>query len=87
MGIDKENVPREEGVSVIEPTAATDSVEQDDYVRFWATGERVKGEFHCSGCGYGVTVHRELPACPMCASTSWEQAAWRPFTRTISSDL
>jgi rubrerythrin len=80
-------VPREEGVSVIGSSAATELLEGEDYVRFWATGERVKGEFHCSECGYGVAVHRELPACPMCASTSWEQAAWRPFTRTISSDL
>jgi hypothetical protein len=87
MGIEEGNVPREEGVSEIEPTAATDPVVPEDYVRFWATGERVKGEFRCSDCGYGVTVHRELPACPMCTSTSWEQTPWSPFTRTAVSDL
>jgi len=52
-----------------------------DYVEFWATGQPVKGEFHCADCGYGVTIVRELPPCPMCGGKSWEQAAWRPFTR------
>jgi rubredoxin len=52
-----------------------------DYVEFWATGQVVKGEFHCSECGYGVTIVRALPLCPMCGGTSWEQAEWSPFTR------
>jgi hypothetical protein len=69
---------------LIEQTAAIDPVEPGDYVRFWAAGERAKGEFHCSDCGYGVTVHRELPACPMCACESWEQAPWSPFSRTVA---
>jgi rubredoxin len=45
------------------------------------TGAVAVGEFHCSGCGYGVIVQRVLPLCPMCGGTAWEQAAWRPFTR------
>ena len=49
------------------------------YVEFWQTGASVKGEFHCSECGYGVTVYRELPVCPMCGNGSWEQTAWSPF--------
>jgi hypothetical protein len=53
----------------------------DDYVEFWAAGQAVKGEFHCSECGYGVTIVRTLPLCPMCGCTSWEQSAWSPFTR------
>jgi rubrerythrin len=53
----------------------------DEYVEFLTMGEHVKGEFHCSDCGYGVTVHRELPRCPMCGGSSWEQADWSPFTR------
>jgi rubrerythrin len=53
----------------------------DEYVEFLVTGEHVKGEFHCSDCGYGVTVHRELPRCPMCGGGAWEQAEWSPFTR------
>jgi rubredoxin len=52
-----------------------------DYVEFWVTGQPVKGEFHCSECGYGVTIVRALPLCPMCGGTSWEQSAWSPFTR------
>jgi rubrerythrin len=55
--------------------------EPDGYVSFWAAGELVKGEFHCSECGYGVAVRRELPRCPMCGGTVWEQAAWSPITR------
>lgn len=53
----------------------------DDYVEFRAAGELVKGEFHCSECGYGVTIVRALPLCPMCGGTSWEQSTWSPFTR------
>lgn len=53
----------------------------DDYVEFWAAGQPVKGEFHCSECGYGVTIVRTLPLCPMCGYSSWEQSAWSPFTR------
>ena len=51
------------------------------YVDFWAAGQAVKGEFHCSECGYGVTIVRVLPLCPMCGGTSWEQSDWSPFTR------
>lgn len=53
----------------------------DDYVEFLAAGQSVKGEFHCSECGYGVTIVRALPLCPMCGGTSWEQSPWSPFTR------
>jgi hypothetical protein len=53
-----------------------------DYVHFWITGDGAKGEFHCSDCGYGVTVYRELPLCPMCGCTFWEEAAWSPFSRS-----
>ena len=52
-----------------------------DYVEFWAAGQSVKGEFHCSDCGYGVTIVRALPLCPMCGGASWEQSTWSPFKR------
>ena len=52
-----------------------------DYVEFWAAGQSVKGEFHCSDCGYGVTIVRALPPCPMCGCTAWEQSPWSPFKR------
>jgi hypothetical protein len=54
----------------------------DGYVEFWTTGEAVKGEFHCSDCGYGVTIVRSLPLCPMCGGSSWEQTPWSPFRRS-----
>ena len=59
----------------------------DDYVEFWAAGATVKGEFHCSECGYGVAIVSALPLCPMCGGASWEQAPWRPFTRLSSTPL
>ena len=49
-----------------------------------AAGMRAKGEYRCAGCGYGVTIFRELPRCPMCGSDSWEQLAWSPFARELS---
>jgi rubredoxin len=55
-------------------------------VSFRTTGEVVKGEFHCSECGYGVTVYRTLPDCPMCAGTTWEQVPWSPLTRAAEID-
>jgi lipopolysaccharide biosynthesis regulator YciM len=55
-----------------------------DFVEFFATGDRAKGEYHCSDCGYGVTVHTVLPRCPMCGGGSWEQTTWSPFSRDRS---
>ena len=52
-----------------------------DFVEFATTGAHAVGEYHCSGCGYGVAVHSALPRCPMCSGTTWEPAAWSPFTR------
>ena len=49
------------------------------FVRFFRTGESVKGEFHCAECRYGVTICRTLPSCPMCGGEAWEQTAWSPF--------
>jgi hypothetical protein len=54
----------------------------DQYVEFWAAGQAVKGEFHCSDCGYGVTIVSSLPICPMCGGESWERTAWSPLTRS-----
>ena len=51
----------------------TRGLEAAGYVAFYATGQAASGSFHCSECGYGVTVRRELPRCPMCGGTSWER--------------
>ena len=48
----------------------------EDFVEFLLAGVHVKGEFHCAECGYGVTIYRELPICPMCGNETWEQTAW-----------
>ena len=34
----------------------------------------------CSNCGYGITIRREPPDCPMCQASSWEPGRWRPFS-------
>jgi rubrerythrin len=52
-----------------------------DYVQFAAAGDQGKGEYRCSDCSYGVTVHSTLPVCPKCSGRSWEQAPWSPFSR------
>jgi rubrerythrin len=62
--------------------AAPQAADEYEYVEFWAAGRTAKGEFHCAECGYGVTIYRTLPTCPMCGSEAWEQAAWRPFGRS-----
>ena len=46
-----------------------------------SAGAPAKGEFRCTGCGYGVAVHDVLPECPMCRGATWAFAEWRPFTR------
>ena len=53
-------------------------------VPVYASGTRVKGEFHCVECGYGVAIHDRLPSCPMCRCGRWKAAAWSPFGRTAA---
>jgi rubrerythrin len=50
-------------------------------------GVRAKGEYSCSGCGYGVTIYRELPRCPMCGAGLWEQTDWSPFHRRVNPGI
>ena len=71
------------GVGMVQDTT-TVRVAPDEFVEFLVTGAAVKGEFHCSECGYGVIVSRQLPLCPMCKGESWEQAAWSPFSRSTA---
>jgi rubrerythrin len=49
-------------------------VGSDGFVAFLGAGDRAVGEFRCSQCGYGVSVQRALPLCPMCGGTAWEHA-------------
>jgi rubredoxin len=32
------------------------------------------GDYRCEECGYGVSVVRALPRCPMCGGADWESA-------------
>ena len=66
-----------------EPPRAADG----DEVVFSAAGDHVKGEFRCAECSYGITVYRQLPACPMCGCEVWEAVSWRPFGHVLESDL
>jgi hypothetical protein len=79
----RNGVPVGEGVTMSElETVGRES--GGDYVQFLPAGTSVKGEFHCSECGYGVTVYRTLPVCPMCGGAQWEQSAWSPLSRARS---
>jgi hypothetical protein len=62
--------------------AARDS----DYVEFLAAGTPGVGAYHCSECGYGITLRAPLPVCPMCSGENWERAAWSPLARARSSN-
>ena len=66
----------------IEPRHSEGAALDDDGVPgFVNAGTRAVGEYHCADCGYGVTVRRLLPVCPMCRGRSWEDAATSPFRR------
>jgi hypothetical protein len=70
--------------SVVGPFARSGSGVESSSTDEWTTGMRAKGEFRCAECGYGVTVHRTLPACPMCQGAAWDRVPWRPYTRSYS---
>jgi hypothetical protein len=58
-----------------------------DFVDFYTAGMPAKGQFQCAECGYGITIHTELPRCPMCSGDAWETVAWSPFTRSLAAEL
>ena len=61
-----------EGVKVLDEIERI-ARDRPDYVEFVTTGAPANGAFHCSSCGYGVTVQSTLPQCPMCNGTTWER--------------
>jgi rubredoxin len=73
---------RVKGVTLLDQ-ARKASPDEGEYVEFLTAGTQAAGQYHCSGCGYGVTVHAALPRCPMCGGTTWEPAPWSPFTRNL----
>ena len=66
---------------------STEMLEATGFVDFFMTGQPATGEFHCSECGYGVIVERELPRCPMWSSTGWEQPGWGAISRRATERL
>ena len=60
--------------------------EREDIASDLAAGASVRGEYRCTGCGYGVTVYRKLPRCPMCGSDdAWEQLDRSPSRRAFGN--
>jgi rubrerythrin len=57
--------------------AQIESLTATGYVTLVIAGERAVGEYHCSECGYGVSVQQRLPRCPMCSGEMWEPASGR----------
>jgi hypothetical protein len=55
----------------------------DDFVALFSKGTRATGQYQCASCGYGITLHSDLPRCPMCGGESWEQTPWSPFARAL----
>jgi rubrerythrin len=47
-------------------------------------GHAARADFRCQHCGYGVTIQRALPVCPMCRGEHWE--AW-PVARVSAPPL
>lgn len=48
-----------------------------------AAGVDAVAELRCAGCGYGIVVTGEPPACPMCRSSAWGR---RPPGRAIRTE-
>lgn len=54
----------------------------------FVAGIAARGDFHCTECGYGITVHRVLPTCPMCRGTEWKpEPNRRMFEAPDAADL
>jgi hypothetical protein len=58
------------GISIVDSASARSG---------FGAGAPARGEFHCGGCGYGISVRRGLPTCPMCRGTEWYPTPGRPL--------
>ena len=38
-----------------------------------------RGDFLCLSCGYGVSIWRALPECPMCGAAEWAGTGARAY--------
>ena len=57
----------------------THSYGQGIVAEFASPDGKLRSDYRCAGCGYGVAVAASLPTvCPMCGGASWDRAAvWR----------
>jgi hypothetical protein len=69
------NVPTE--IEALRTLAATHRV--DEYVEFLSVGALVTGAFSCVACGRTVVSLYQLPPCPSCGGTIWEDPSTSPF--------
>jgi rubrerythrin len=49
---------------------------------FSTAGAEGLGDYRCAQCGYGITVRRILPQCPMCRGVAWEEPSTSPYGRS-----
>ncbi len=49
-------------------------------------GTVARGDYRCAGCGYGVSVYRSLPRCPMCGGDAWRAETTRRHVDAGSGD-
>ena len=57
------------GIAIVDPAST----------QGFKAGAAARGEFHCGRCGYGISVRRVLPTCPMCRGTEWHPSPARPL--------
>jgi hypothetical protein len=62
------------GISIVDSASARSG---------FGAGTPARGEFHCGGCGYGISVRRGLPTCPMCRGTEWYPTPGRPLVLDV----
>jgi hypothetical protein len=62
------------GISIVDSASARSG---------FGAGAPARGEFHCGGCGYGISVRRGLPTCPMCRGTEWYPTPGRPLVLDV----
>jgi hypothetical protein len=64
------------GIAIVDATSARSG---------FKAGASARGEFHCGGCGYGISVRRQLPTCPMCRGTEWHPSYARPILLDVET--
>lgn len=41
---------------------------------------KVRSDYQCVQCSYGVVANGPPFVCPMCSGVDWERISWRPFS-------